>query len=78
MGIDADCTCAEGWYLDKAGKRRKTPPVHDCAYIRRRNALIPQAEARANAATKVERGTLLHGQVWCRAFNAAMNELMAR
>jgi hypothetical protein len=71
-----DCKCPEGRYLDKTGKERKVPAQHNCDYIARRNSMIPEAERRANAATKAERGTLLHSQAWSRAFFAAVNELM--
>jgi hypothetical protein len=70
------CLCAEGWYEDKAGKRRKVKAPHDCEYIAHRNSLIPKAEAMANQATKAERGTILYSATWSRAFFAAMNGLM--
>lgn len=70
------CTCAEAYYIDKQGRTKYFKGQHDCQYIAKRNSLIPEAERRANLATKHERGTLLHAQSWARAFNAVMAELM--
>ena len=72
------CSCSEAYYIDRQGRTRYAPGMHDCAYIARRNSLIPEAERRAHAATKAERGTLLHSQSWAMAFSAAMTELTSR
>lgn len=40
-----DCTCVEGRYEDASGaKISSTIGAHNCGYIERRNALIPEAE----------------------------------
>ncbi len=47
------CSCSEGFIegraVDTGVRARVRTPGHDCAYVAARNALIPVAEARANA-----------------------------
>ena len=78
------CTCAEANYVVVLGKDNKpigstqpTPPVHDCAYIARRNLLIPQAEKIACEQTPHPKGTSTPAwrYAWSRNFAQAMRDL---
>lgn len=37
------CACAEGRYVASDGTARLAPPVHDCAYVQRRDAAVERA-----------------------------------
>jgi hypothetical protein len=68
------CDCAE---TRVGGERQPIPRFHDCAYIRQRRALIPEAERRANAKVRIgpaEQDDAARGK-WTQAFAAAMDEL---
>lgn len=75
MLTNGKCQCNEG-ILQRAGKNDKTgeklpeiraPLVHDCDYIRQRDALIPAAMALADMRPPT--------WTWDRAFHSAMNQL---
>ncbi len=74
------CNCAEGRFtrVNGAGETEivAAPPVHDCAYIRARNALIP--EALVLAPLRLPAGSGGYRRRWMQAFHAAMTELAAR
>lgn len=69
------CTCPEGRYR-LTGERPApivfAPPVHDCAYIAWRNALIPRAAREAYWRADAK------DPEWSREFMAAMNRLAAK
>jgi hypothetical protein len=72
LDADNECSCDE---LLIKGRRVPMPPGHDCDYIARRNALIPQAEKIASAKVATARGDGKGTAAWTRAFSIAMDEL---
>lgn len=70
-----NCTCAEGFsrQTDDGELIPTGLHVHDCAYIKRRNAALDEAEAIATRAANGKR----HGRGWHKAFFDAVNELSA-
>jgi hypothetical protein len=52
---------------------RQAPPVHDCAYIAKRNKMVPNAEALASAAYS-DKSSL----EWSQAFFHWMDVLMGK
>ncbi len=69
---NGDCTCDE---LIIAGKRQPPPPGHDCAYVRKRNALIPLSRKVANEMVEIVRDGGVSSAKWTRCFSTAMDEL---
>ena len=51
------------------------PKFHDCAYVRKRNLLIPQAERIAGAKVAIVRDDGESTARWTRCFSVAMDEL---
>ena len=79
--MEKPCSCSEGSYV--ATRTREivlAPQVHNCAYIRKRNALIPEAE---RIASQREPERFGHERptwkiLWSLAFFAAMSELASQ
>src|SRR6266576_4408856 len=69
---NGDCTCDE---LIVAGKRQPPPPGHDCAYVKKRNALIPLSRKVANEMVEIVRDDGVSSAKWTRCFSTAMDEL---
>jgi hypothetical protein len=74
------CQCAEAHYRStRTGALLPMPAVHDCGYIRDRNALIPLAADHANALhPKPHERKLIRGWgiAWSACFLGAMQELL--
>ena len=69
------CTCPELRY-ERAGRKIAVRPVrHDCAYVAMRNALIPEAEARADRIAGLD-GQTRGRAAWNGAFFEAMEALV--
>ena len=66
------CACAEGILSLPDGSQRRLPGRHDCAYIKARNALIPEAVTAANLGTKPKEDRV----AWSVRFCAAMDQLV--
>ncbi len=73
MAIRVGCQCREGWIAVYDGGalvgKKKAPPVHDCEYIKKRNALMSGAVAKANHERRSD-------ESWASAFGRAMNALV--
>jgi hypothetical protein len=84
------CDCAEGRYTDTQGgeriareKRRPIPPVHNCGYVKARDALIPEAEVMANTdfpepSHPTDREFIYWRICWSQSFIRAMKILAAQ
>jgi hypothetical protein len=69
------CDCQE---LLLHGERQPCPPFHDCDYVRKRSALIPEAEKIVNAKVKIVPASEDHGEsgaLWTKAFVLCMDAL---
>ena len=68
MTLPRECLCPETSWFRARGNR--PPRGHDCEYVKRRNALIPEAVREANAADYEK-------APWAVAFSRAMDRLAA-
>ena len=79
--MEKPCACSEGSFV--ATRTREivlAPPVHNCTYIRKRNALIPEAERMASQKEPEQfgRDRPTWKVRWSLAFFAAMSELASQ
>ena len=81
MARRSNCNHQEGHIVREDGSRVAVAG-HDCDYVDARNALIPQAEKMADAATRTELKDpppdLRRTQTWSRQFLKAMDTLAQR
>src|SRR4029077_1001332 len=70
------CDCRE--LLLDDGTRLPCPPLHDCAYVRERSRLVPEAVRRASERIGEPTGDdVAYGYRWTGAFNREMDRLSA-
>ena len=70
------CHCSEGWAMDAAdGVLKPMPPVHDCAYIKRRNVAVAKALAIADKAIP-DRRKEAADKKWTEMFQQTITDLM--
>lgn len=66
------CLCAETLFVREGRYERHVPLAHSCAYVKGRNALIPEAQVRANQQERYR-----YSPGWTTAFSNAMDALAA-
>ena len=72
------CECSEGWARDPAdGVVKPMPPVHDCAYIKRRNDAVSRAVVLANEVVP-DRKKDAAEESWTVIFQREVNDMMVK